>query len=240
MQTNRLSKVLATAGIASRRAAEELIFDGRVTVNGQTVLKPQEMVTLGKDKILVDGKPVVRAPKKHYYVLNKPEGYICSNTRKSAKEKVVFDLFEEGLPRLFTAGRLDRDTSGLIIVTNDGHFANQLIHPSFDVEKEYVAKVDEEITEEHLKKLTQGTLIEGSFVKPIRVGKVRKGTLKIVIKEGKKREVRHLLLNAGLNCIELKRVRIGSLTLNTLPVGSYREMTEKEKNEVLKNEKKKN
>jgi 23S rRNA pseudouridine2605 synthase len=237
METNRLSKVLASAGVASRRACEELIFEGRVKVNGQIVKVPQTQVTLGKDKILVDDKSITKTPKKHYYILNKPVGYICSNTR-TAKEKIVFDLFDQDLPRLFTVGRLDKDTSGLLIVTNDGHFANKVIHPSSNIEKEYLVKIDEEITDLHLKELMQGAVVEGVHVKPVRVTKVRKGTLKIVIKEGKKREIRHLLASCNLEVEQLTRIRIGSLTLNTLPIGSWREMTENEMKQVLKHEKK--
>lgn len=238
METNRLSKVLAGAGVASRRACEELIFEGRVKVNGQVIKVPQTQVTLGKDKILVDNKPISKTPKKHYYVLNKPVGYVCSNARTS-KEKIVFDLFDQDLPRLFTVGRLDKDTSGLLIVTNDGQFANKVIHPSSDIEKEYLVKVDEEITDEHLKELMNGCVVEGTYVKPVSVTKVRKGTIKVVIKEGKKREIRHLLASCNLAVVQLTRIRIGALTLNTLPMGSYREMTENEMKQVLKNEKKK-
>jgi 23S rRNA pseudouridine2605 synthase len=238
METNRLSKVLAAAGVASRRACEELIFEGRVKVNGQVVKVPQTQVTLGKDKILVDNKSITKTPKKHYYILNKPLGYICSNSRKTT-EKIVFDLFDKDLPRLFTVGRLDKDTSGLLIVTNDGQFANKVIHPSSDIEKEYLVKVDEEIIDEHLKDLMNGCVVEGTHVKPIRVTKVRKGTLKIVIKEGKKREIRELLASCNLFVTQLTRIRIGALTLNTLPLGTYREMTENEMKQVLKNEKKK-
>lgn len=239
MNTNRLSKILAAAGVASRRAAEELIFEGRVKVNGQVVKIPQTPVTIGKDKIYVDNKPINKVQKKYYFLLNKPVGYLCSSVKKN-NEKIVLDLFDPSLPKLFTVGRLDKDTSGLLIVTNDGHFANKVIHPSFDIEKEYLAKVNEEITDEHLKSLMQGTVVEGSFVKPVRVLKVRKGTLKIVIKEGKKREVRILLSQVGLEVESLSRIRIGGLTLNTLPMGTYREMTENEMKQVLKNEKKDN
>src|SRR5271169_5148464 len=131
----RLSKALAAAGIASRRAAEEIIFEGRVKVNGAVVKVPQTLVDWDSDAIVVDGEPINGEEKKVYYVLNKPHGFICSNARIGSK-KLVLDLFA-GLPyRLFTVGRLDRDTTGLLIVTNDGHFANRVIHPSSNISKE--------------------------------------------------------------------------------------------------------
>jgi 23S rRNA pseudouridine2605 synthase len=223
----RLSKLLASAGVASRRACEELIFAGRVQVNGEINLLPQTMVS-SKDTIKVDGKTVGAVEPKVYYMLNKPRGYICS-ARSSEKTKLVLDLFEEVEYRLFTIGRLDKETEGLLLVTNDGHFANQVIHPSANIQKEYLAKTNNEITHDHLVAIASGTLVEGVFVKPLRVTKVRKGTLKIVIAEGKKREVRHLVEAAGLHVQELVRIRIGGLTLGQLAVGSWRPMTEREK-----------
>jgi 23S rRNA pseudouridine2605 synthase len=224
----RLSKVLAAAGVASRRACEELIFQGLVTVNGEVIKVPQTQVNSSVDKITVRGEPVGRVEDKVYYILNKPVGYICS-TRGSGQSKLVLDLFQDVGRRLFTVGRLDKDTQGLLIVTNDGHFANQIIHPSSDIQKEYLVKTDQEISHEHLFAISQGTLVEGVFVKPIRVEKVRRGTLKIVIGEGKKREVRMLLEAAGLKTKELTRIRLGGLVLGPLPVGSWRVLTEKEK-----------
>lgn len=223
----RLSKTLAAAGVASRRACETLIFDGRVKVNGVVTLLPQTLVG-EEDKITVNGKAISTAEPKVYYILNKPVGYVCS-TKGGKGTKLVYDLFEDVEYRLFTVGRLDKETSGLILVTNDGHFANRVIHPSSDIHKDYVAKTDTEITAEHLIALGNGTIVEGVFVKPIKVTKVRKGTIKITIAEGKKREVRRLLESVKLNVLELCRIRIGSLTLGTLPEGSWREMTEREK-----------
>lgn len=227
MITNRLSKVLASAGVASRRACEELIFDGHVQVNGQVVLLPQTKVSLSKDKIHVAGKLIKNIESKVYYIVNKPPGYLCSN--KAGSGKIVLDLFPEGGHRLFTVGRLDKDTGGLLIVTNDGHFGNEVIHPSSNIQKEYVAKTHQEITEEHLASIRNGSYIEGTFVKPLKVSKVRKGTLKIVITEGKKREIRILLEAAGLDVWALTRIRIGSLKLGLLPVGGIRTMSERDK-----------
>jgi 23S rRNA pseudouridine2605 synthase len=139
------------------------------------------------------------------------------------------DLFEEVGLRLYTVGRLDRDTQGLLLVTNDGHFANQVMHPSSNIHKEYLVKTDQELSADHLKAISHGTLVEGVFLTPIKVTKVRRGTLKIVIGEGKKREVRQMLQAAGLKVKELTRIRIGGLLLGDIPVGSWRELTEKDK-----------
>ena len=229
---NRLSKVLASCGVASRRKAEELIFNGNVSVNGSVINLPQTVVDLDKDDIRVFGNPIKDAEKKVYYLLHKPTGYICSSKRVGSK-RIVLDLFS-GLPyRLFTVGRLDRETSGLLVVTNDGHFANELIHPSSGVCKEYLVKTQQEISPEHLELISNGAFVEGEWIKPKKVTKVRKGTIKIVIMEGKKREVRSLVEKAGLDLLSLARIRIGGLTLGSIPYGSYREMTENDKKQLL-------
>ncbi len=224
----RLSKFLAAAGIASRRACEEIIFAGRVTVNHSVALEPQTLVD-DNDQIAVDGKSLFsKAEPKVYYILNKPRGYVCT-AKKMGSTKIVLEIFNEIPYRLFTVGRLDKETEGLLLITNDGHFANSVIHPSSGIHKEYLAKTDAEITADHLTVISSGTLVEGVFVKPIRVTKVRRGTVKIAVSEGKKREVRTLLEAAGLTVLELTRIRIGGLHLGTLAPGSWREMTEKEK-----------
>jgi 23S rRNA pseudouridine2605 synthase len=231
--TQRLSKVLAAAGVASRRACEELIFQGAVKVNDKIVTVPQTLVDPKKDRFMVRDEPVKQQPQeKVYYMLNKPRGYICSN-RKSGQEKLVLDLFQEEGHRLFTVGRLDRDTEGLLLITNDGHFAQHVIHPSSNIQKEYVAKTDQEVTHEHLVAIGNGTLVEGVFVKPVRVEKVRRGTLKIVIREGRKREVRLLLEAAGLATQELTRIRLGGLCLGKLPLGTWRHLSHNEKNMIF-------
>lgn len=229
---NRLSKVLASCGVASRRKAEELIFNGNVSVNNVVVTVPQTQVDLDKDDIRVFGNPLKNTEKKVYFILHKPTGYICSS-KKIGSKKIVLDIFK-GLPyRLFTVGRLDRETSGLLVVTNDGHFANELIHPSNEIAKEYLVKTLQEVTHEHLAKISEGAFVEGEWVKPKKVIKVRKGTIKIVIMEGKKREVRTLVEKAGLTLLSLSRIRIGGLNLGSLPYGVFREMTETDKMQLL-------
>jgi 23S rRNA pseudouridine2605 synthase len=230
----RLNKVLASCGLGSRRSVEKLIFAGKVFVNGTPVLLPQVRVE-EKDAISVNGCMLSRevAKKKFYFLLNKPIGYICSNQRLN-KEKIILDLLPQKLGRLFCIGRLDKLTSGLLIVTNDGNLAQHIMHPSFEVSKEYLVRVREDLSSEHLALLSQGMHIENSFVRPERVVKVRKGTMKISVKEGKKHEIRLLVAKAELTLLELKRIRIGSLLLGSLPPGVYREMSLKEIEPFLK------
>lgn len=227
----RLSKVLAAAGVASRRACEELIFSGKVTVNGQTMLLPQTLVQDG-DAIAVDGQQIGGESAKAYYALNKPVGCVCSQARRGS-ERLVLDLFQGTSERLFTVGRLDKDTGGLILVTNDGDFANAVIHPSKKIFKEYLVKANADITHDHLVALAAGTLVDGGKIKPHTVKKVRKNTLKIVISEGRKHEVRLLLQAVGLRVIELTRIRIGGLVLGKLSPGTYRTLSERERNALF-------
>lgn len=231
-QKKRLSKALASAGVASRRQCEELIFDGKVSVNGVIVRVPQTLVSWETDTISVDNKKLTKEESKLYFLLNKPRGYICSNARVGTK-KIISDLFKAVPERLFTVGRLDRDTTGLLIVTNDGHFANKVIHPSANITKEYLVKTHAEPFHEHLVAISKGIEIDGDWVQPVKVSKVRKGTLKVVVREGKKREVRLLVEQTGLKVLELTRIRIGGLLLGDLPEGSYRDLTESDKQSIF-------
>lgn len=231
MTKERLSKFLAASGIASRRASEELIFDGKVTVNGEVCLLPQTKVD-SEDAILVNGKPVQTKPEFVYFLLNKPKGYVCSHSKGSHKH-IVMDLFKEYSGKLITAGRLDKDTEGLLIVTNDGEYANKVIHPSSNLTKEYLVKVKGEVNPEHLIAMSSGTLVEGVFIKPKKVSKVRRGTLRVTVSEGKKHEVRRLAAAAGLEVLSLTRIRLGGLLLGNIPIGAYKELGERERMAVF-------
>lgn len=232
MEPNRLSKILAKAGVASRRATEHLIFEGKVRVNGTTITVPQTIVDPTTDKIYVEDRPVTLSDEKVYYILNKPRGFICSN-KPMGRKKLVVDLFAHLKHRLFTIGRLDRDTTGLLLLTNDGHFAQKVIHPSNNIAKEYLVKTGQEITHEHLQALSKGTLIEGKWIRPAKVSKIRRGTIKVVVKEGKKREVRLMVQNADLTLLSLSRIRIGGLKLGDLPEGTFRELYEQERSLIF-------
>lgn len=222
----RIAHALASAGVASRRAAERIIAEGRVTVNGKLVTVPMVQVDLREDRVEVDRRRIGSEEKKVYFLLNKPTGLICTSEPGPAKR--VIQLFSHLSYRLFTVGRLDQATAGLLIVTNDGDLAHRLTHPSFQVQKEYLAKVNEEVSADALATIAQGMWMDGSHVKPLRVVKMRRGTLKIVVGEGKKHEVRRLLTHGGLTVRELTRIRIGPLHLGHLPEGAYRTLTQPE------------
>jgi len=228
----RLNKALASAGVGSRRACDQMILDGRVEVNGELVVEPGVSVDLAVDEVSVNGRRV-RAEKKVYYLLNKPKGFLCSQRRTDERTRLVTDLFGRSPYRLFTVGRLDKSTIGMLIVTNDGEFSNRVIHPRSNLEKEYIAVVDEPLTGDHLARVRAGAYVEGKFVKPVKTAKVRRGTIKVVVKEGKRHEVRILLLKAGLRVRELKRVRIGNLRMGNLPLGHYRELNEREREAIF-------
>lgn len=227
----RLSKILAQRGISSRRGAEKIIEDNRVKVNGITINKPQFMVDEENDLIKLDNELLPEKEKNVYFILNKPKGYLCTNGELYKKR--VIDLFKDLNLRLFTVGRLDKDTTGLLIVTNDGFFANKVIHPSSNLEKEYLVKVVDDISHEDLVTISKGIEIDKKWVAPTFVEKVRKGTLKLGVKEGKKHEVKLLVGKTGQKVKELKRIRIGPLVLGKLLEGSYRKMTKKEIEQFL-------
>ncbi|PUZ42801.1 hypothetical protein GQ55_9G610600 [Panicum hallii var. hallii] len=239
-EPQRLAKVLAAAGVASRRTSEELIFQGKVTVNGAVCTSPQTKVDISKDSIYVNGNRISKKlPPKLYFAVNKPKGYICSCGEES---KSVVSLFSDYLkgwnkiqpglpkPRLFTVGRLDVATSGLIIVTNDGEFAQKLAHPSSNVTKEYVVTIDGAVHKKHLIAISEGTKIDGvmcvpDLVEPLAESDTRKTRLKIVVHEGRNHEVRELVQNAGLKVYALKRVRIGRFRLPAdLGIGKFVEL----------------
>jgi 23S rRNA pseudouridine2605 synthase len=196
-----------------------------VTVNGKIELIPQTLVDLEKDRVLFNGKRIVKEMKV-YYALHKPKGYICTNANNGSSRRAI-DLIDSE-ERLYTIGRLDKETSGLIILTNDGHFANMIMHPRSQVQKEYLVKVDKEVLHEHLVTIAKGCYIERKRVVPESVTKVRRGTLKIVVHDGRKHEVRILCQRADLEVVELTRIRIGPLVLSKLPLGAYRPLSPKE------------
>ncbi|XP_021861251.1 putative ribosomal large subunit pseudouridine synthase SVR1, chloroplastic isoform X2 [Spinacia oleracea] len=228
----RLAKVLAAAGVASRRSSEELIFQGKVTVNGSVCDTPQTRVDPAKDIIYVKGSRLPKKlPSKVYLALNKPKGYICSSGEKELKSILcLFDDFlkswdkqnpGEPKPRLFTVGRLDVATTGLIIVTNDGDFAQRVSHPSSNLTKEYIATVNGEVHKRQLVAIIQGTTIDGVHCTPEyvellpRQQDILRARLRIVVNEGRNHEVRELVKKAGLEIHSLKRIRIGGFKLSS-------------------------
>ena len=226
----RLSKYLATAGIASRRACDKLIEDGKVEVNGEVVLTAFTRVNNG-DSIKVNGTEVAGTSKKYYIVLNKPRGYVCTSKDIHAK-KLAVDLID--LPtRLYSVGRLDKDSEGMLIFTNDGDFAQKVGHPSFQVTKKYHVTINDHFRARDKTKLEAGIKDQGEFLKPDRVDFVRATpngnvVVEFVLTEGKNREIRRLCANMNWQVRRLERIAIGKIRIDKLKSGSWRELSEKE------------
>lgn len=226
----RLQKIIALSGYASRRKAEELIKAGKVMVNGKVV---RELGTKANfsDDILVDGKKI-EEEEKEYYIFNKPRGVITSTSDDKGR-KVVTDYFETN-KRLYPVGRLDYDTTGLLILTNDGELANLIMHPRNEIEKQYIAKLEGIIKGEEINKLKNGVVLDGTKCIPKRVKlrefdkKTNTSIVEIVICEGKNHEVKRLFESVSFNVLKLKRERIGFLTLGKLKSGEYRKLNPKE------------
>jgi len=224
----RLQRILARAGLGSRRACEELITAGRVSVNGEVVRQLGVRAVPGADSILVDGRAVEFAPAV-YLALNKPVGYICTSSDPEGRPRAV-DLVR-GVPgRLFTVGRLDADTSGLILITNDGDFSHAVSHPSRQITKVYEAVLDRPPTADALQALRLGVTLDDGFVtSPARVepGPAPTGVT-IAIHEGHKRQVRRMLDALGYRVHALRRTKVGPVELGDLAKGAVRHLTEAE------------
>lgn len=222
----RLNKFLADCGVASRRRADELISAGHVQVNGKTVYELGVRVE-SDDRVVVDGKPVKPATQKIYVIFNKPENVMTTMEDPEGRPTVA-DFLEQLPVRVFPVGRLDWDTEGLLLLTNDGDFAQRVMHPREEIPKTYLAKLDGKPTPENLAKLLRGVTIPGGgrvkawHVENAKIGDSDKyAWVKIVIGEGKNRQVRHMFQKIGFDVKKLKRVAIGMLTLGSLDKGEY-------------------
>jgi len=231
MMMERLQKVIAHAGITSRRKAEELITAGRVRVNGQ-VVKELGVQVSSKDTVEVDGVPIEQ--EQHvYYVFYKPRGVI-SAVSDDKKRKVVLDYFEGVTARIYPVGRLDYDTSGLLLLTNDGELSQTLMHPKHEVDKVYVAKVKGVADKKQLLPLTKGIRIEGRKTAPARFDilstdmTAQTSIVQLTIHEGRNHQVKNMLKAVGLPVQKLKRELYGPLTLEGLRPGEFRELSKKE------------
>jgi 23S rRNA pseudouridine2605 synthase len=220
----RLAKHLAHAGVASRRAAEQLIFDGRVTVGGKVVKDPATDVD-GSRPITVDGRPVGgTGQERAVYILNKPPG-VVSTSHDTHGRKTVVDLIHADR-RLYPVGRLDADSTGLILLTDDGELAHRLTHPSFEVPKTYRAVVrNPPVREPALRKLREGIELDDGRTSPAKVRRVSSGVLEITIHEGRKRQVRRMCEAIDHRVESLERVAFGPLRLGNLPIGGHRRLT---------------
>jgi 23S rRNA pseudouridine2605 synthase len=231
----RLQKFLADAGVASRRAGEQFILDGRVTVNGEIVRQLGVKVDPLHDRVAVDGKPV-RAKKKIYIVLNKPRGCVCSR-KDELNRSTVYELLPKEWSNVQSVGRLDYNTEGLLFLTNDGEFALRLTHPRYEVRKKYVATVDGRVEHAMLQQFTRGIFHEGERLKAeaarlISSGKAR-SVVELDLTEGKNREVRRLFDSQNLSVKKLERVQIGKIKLGELKPGRWRTLTETEIKSLL-------
>lgn len=229
----RLQKYIAMSGVSSRRGAEELIASGRVSVNGKKVSEQGIKVEIGADEVKVDNKAVTPETKKYYIMLNKPVGYVSTVSDQFERPTVLDLIGEEIKSRIFPVGRLDYDTSGLLLLTNDGDFTYKVTHPKFNMNKTYVATLKGGITPKGLAKLREGVVIEEGFkTSPAEVEMLscEKGytVIKITIHEGKNRQVRKMFEAVGCKVTELNRTHIGTVELGNLPLGRWRYLTSHE------------
>lgn len=218
----RLQKLLAEAGVCSRRHGESLIRAGRVRVNGQVVTTMGVKADPEQDRIEVDGRPVAGSGKLLYIMLHKPPGYVTSCSHPG--QKIVLDLVD--LPgRIFPVGRLDKASSGLLLLTNDGPLHHRLSHPSFDHEKEYEVTVDRSIEEGALRAMARGLPLGGIVTRPARIRRLASDRFRIVMREGRNRQIRRMVRKVGCEVTVLKRVRIAHLQLGNLAPGRWRFLT---------------
>lgn len=232
----RLQKVLAESGIASRRKSEDLIKNNLVFVN-EKLAKIGDKVNPFKDKIVVNGKKIDYNFKKYYIMLHKPRGFV-STVDDDLGRKCVIDLVKDVPAKIYPVGRLDKDSEGLILLTNDGEFSNSVIHPSKHIEKKYRVTVKPKIKEEQLVKLSSGMEIDGYKTEPAKISVLKdaedRTVLEVIIKEGRNKQIRKMCENVGLTVARLKRLSIGQLKLGMLQPGKWRHLSPKEINLFVK------
>ncbi|UTD11735.1 rRNA pseudouridine synthase [Treponema denticola] len=223
----RLQVYLARCGVASRRASENLILNGRVSVDGKIITELGTKVS-GKEKICLDGKQIFPETEKRYILLNKPEGYVCSLADEKDRLIAASLLKDAYTERLYNIGRLDMLSGGAILFTNDGDFSAKVEHPSSEIEKEYEVITVFEYPDEVLQKFLRGVRIEGVFYKALSAERISKNKMRIVLIEGKNREIRRVLKFFNIKIKKLTRVRIGCVRLSDLPSGKHRPLTYEE------------
>ena len=227
----RLEKFLSESGIASRRDAKKYISDGRVSVNGERVLIPGTHIAPQRDAVTFDGESVCGQPRQIYLMLNKPAGYVTT-VRDERGRPTVMALVSDISERIYPVGRLDLNTEGLLMMTNDGNFAHRILHPSHEIQKTYIAWVEGHPDRGAIQRLREGIEIEGGTTAAAQVSQIERragqSQFKVVIHEGRKRQIRRMFHAIDHEVIYLKRVKIGSLTLGRLPIGKYRPLTPSE------------
>lgn len=229
----RLQKYMAKAGVASRRKSEKIILQGRVKVNGKKVNRLGTKIVPDKDLVEVDNEKISLECQKVYILLNKPVGYV-STVKDEFNRKTVLDLIKGVEERIYPVGRLDYDTSGLLILTNDGEVTYKMTHPSFEINKVYIGTVEGIPTEDEMRKFEEGLIIDDYKTAPARVEilkkNLRNSTLKITIHEGKNRQVRKMCEAIDHPIIDLKRISMGNISLGSLKLGKWRFLSKKEVN----------
>jgi pseudouridine synthase len=232
MALMRLQKFLSAAGHCSRRRGEELIVAGHVAVNGEKQVQLGSKVDPEKDRVEVDGTQLSLSRSLIYIALNKPVDFVTSCRQPT--DKTVLDLVD--VPqRIYPVGRLDKDSTGLLILTNDGRIHHHLSHPSFDHEKEYAVTVENPISDRALSTMEKGMPLMGSKTRPAQITRVSSKGFRITLKEGKNRQIRRMVKKVGNRVVSLNRIRISGLKLGRLKKGSWRFLDEGERNSLLKN-----
>lgn len=228
--TLRLQKFLAQCGAGSRRSCENLIKNGSVSVNGQIITRLGTVINPQEDIVCVNGKPLQKEIFV-YWALNKPTGIVCS-CKQDRKYRRVIDLIADNGSRLYPAGRLDVDSEGLVILTNDGYLCNIITHPRFGVTKEYDVWLDSSLNSEEMANINNGIMIEGSYIaRPLikDIIPVNSGCkIRLELNEGRNREIRKLFAAINKNVLRLRRIRIGPVTLESLSYNEYRPLTQSE------------
>jgi 23S rRNA pseudouridine2604 synthase len=226
----RLNKFLSDAGYCSRREADRLVEQGVIKVNGKTAVMGQK-VTIN-DSIMVKGKNISREEEQILIALNKPVGIECTTDLNNPDNIVDFINFDK---RIYPIGRLDKNSQGLILLTNDGSIVNNILKGSNYHEKEYVVTVDKPVTDDFIKKMSTGVRILDQVTRPCKVAKVKKHVFNIVLTQGLNRQIRRMCGELGYNVQKLKRIRIMNIELGNLPVGQYRKVTDSELKELMRN-----
>ena len=223
----RLQQYMARCGVASRRASEEIITAGRVTVNGNPVTTLGTKVSVN-DEVCVDGKKISLEETKRYIILNKPAGYVCSSADEKGRPIALDLLKEKYSERLYNVGRLDMFSSGLIIYTNDGDFAARLSHPSAELEKEYIVDTSTAMPRELADDFMKGIRVDGVFYKCVDAVELNSHRMRIILAEGKNREIRRVFESREVGIKRLMRIRIGCVGVGELQFGQFRELTQDE------------
>jgi len=231
----RLQKFLADAGVASRRASEQIILAGRVSVNGRPVTELGTKVRPGEDKIAVDGQPL-KPRRKLYLALNKPPGYVCTRNDPEAR-RTIGELIPREWSNLYNVGRLDKESEGLIFLTNDGDFSLRLTHPRYGARKTYTVTVEGRVEPATLQRFVQGVkdgeeILKAQNARLLSANNTR-SVVELILTGGKNREIRRLFASAGLSIIRLQRTQIGRIKLGELPAGKWRTLTETEIKSLL-------